>query len=264
MARPQVIGFRLSSEEHARLAAAAQAGGLTTSAWSRRAVLDQLAAAAGTAAAGAPAAVAASAVPLAAATALAAPAVPPAAVTDPDAPAAPAAPPFLAGAATGAAATATAAVAAAAGDPTAAATAAAAAPAAPSPPAAPAAPAAPPSLVPTAGTAAAAAATEPLSRVVGAKLTPSQYFDLEARAKAAGLPLGTYLRRLIAGRPPTARWPLARAAIVQLAKAGTNLNQLVKLAHQGMPLPAELAISIDSVLGEVRRLRRALAAEPRE
>jgi hypothetical protein len=186
--RPQVIAFRLSPEEHSRLAAAAQAGGLTPSVWSRRAVLDQLAGGAGAAG----------------------DVVPPA----------PPAPP------------------------------AAAAAAAPVPPAA------------TAPVSAAAA--EPLSRVVGAKLTPSQYFDLDARAKSAGVTIGTYLRRLIEGRPPAGRWPLARAAILQLSKVGTNLNQLVKLAHQGTPLPGELAAAIDSVLGEVRRLRRALEAEPRE
>ncbi|HVT58670.1 MAG TPA: plasmid mobilization relaxosome protein MobC [Thermoanaerobaculia bacterium] len=179
MTRPQVIAFRVTPDEHSCLAGAAQAGGLTPSAWCRRAVLEQLAGGA----------------------------APPAA-------------------------------------------------AAPSPPAAP---------VSFAGVAAAAAAAaEPLSRVAGAKLTRSQYFDLEARAKGAGMTVGTYLRRLIEGRPPTGRWPLARAAIVQLTKAGTNLNQLVKLAHGGTLLPGELHAAVLSVLAEVRRLRRALLEEPRE
>jgi hypothetical protein len=199
MARPQVIGFRLSPEEHSRLAAAAAASGLTPSVWSRRVVLGQLGKLAGDVGAGAAAGDVAGVRPS------------PAPVA-----------------------------------------------AAPAPPAA----AAPVSFADAA--AAAAAAAEPLSRVVGAKLTPSQYFDLDARAKAAGVTIGTYLRRLIEGRPPTGRWPLARAAILQLAKAGTNLNQLVKLAHQGAPLPRELAAAVEGVLGEVRRLRRALQAEPRE
>jgi Bacterial mobilisation protein (MobC) len=199
MPRPQVIGFRLSPEEHAHLAAAARASGLTPATWSRRAVLDQLAAGSGARGASAGAAAAGDIAPPAAASRAPAAATAPATSAD---------------------------------------TAAAAA--------------------------AAAAATEPLSRVVGAKLTPSQYFDLEVRAKAAGVTIGTYLRRLVAGRPPTGRWPLARAAILQLSKVGTNLNQLVKLAHQGTPLPRELAIAVESVLGEVRGLRRALQAEPRE
>jgi hypothetical protein len=179
MARPQVIGFRLSPEEHSRLAAAAQASGLTLATWSRRAVLDQLAGGAG-------------------------------AAGDVQPPAAAVPAPFAHAAAQ------------------------------------------------------PATSAEPLSRVVGAKLTPSQYFDLEARAKAGGVTIGTYLRRLIEGRPPTGRWPLARAAILQLSKVGTNLNQLVKLAHQGTPLPRELTIAVEGVLGEVRRLRQALQAEPRE
>jgi hypothetical protein len=184
MSRPQVIAFRLSPEEHLHLAAAARAGGLTPSAWCRRAVLERLAGGA-----------------------------------QPAAPAAVAAP----------------------------------VPATPAPTAA------------AAATAAAAGEPEPLSRVVGAKLTPSQYFDLEARAKGAGVTVGTYLRHLVQGQPPTARWPLARAAIVQLAKAGNNLNQLVKLAHTGTLLSRDLYGAVQSVLVEVRSVRRALLhEEPRE
>ena len=108
-----------------------------------------------------------------------------------------------------------------------------------------------------------AVAAEPLSCIVGARLTPSQRFDLEARAKAAGVTVGTYLRHLVRGQPPTARWPLARAAIVQLARVGNNLNQLVKLAHSGAPLSLELYGVVQQVLAEVRRVRRALQVEPR-
>jgi hypothetical protein len=118
--------------------------------------------------------------------------------------------------------------------------------------------------LPAAGVAAGGPAQgEPLSRVVGARLTPSLYFDLETRAKGAGVTVGTYLRHLVRGHPPTARWPLARAAIVQLARVGNNLNQLVKLAHSGSPLPLELHATVLRVLGEVRNLRRALQDEPR-
>jgi hypothetical protein len=182
MPRPQVLAFRLTPDEHSRLAGLAAAAGLSPSAWCRRLVLDQLAAGGGAPRAAAPATT----------------------------------------------------------------TAITAAPAE------------------TAETAGAVAAAEPLSRVVGAKVTPSQYFDLDARAKAAGVTIGTYLRRLIEGRPPAGRWPLARAAILQLSKVGTNLNQLVKLANQGTPLPRELLSAVESVLTEVRRLRRSLQAEPRE
>jgi hypothetical protein len=108
-----------------------------------------------------------------------------------------------------------------------------------------------------------AVAAEPLSCVVGARLTPSQHFDLEARAKAAGVTVGTYLRHLVRGQAPTARWPLARAAIVQLARVGNNLNQLVKLAHSGTPLSPQLYGVVQQVLAEVRRVRRALQVEPR-
>jgi hypothetical protein len=195
MSRPQVIAFRLSPEEHFRLAAAALADGLTPAAWCRRAVLEQLAGSAQPATAAAPASTG-TAVPAPIGAAL------------PPAPAALAA---------------TMPAAAAVCDP-----------------------------------------SEPLSRVAGAKLTPSQYFDLEARAKSAGVTVGTYLRRLIQGQPPTPRWPLARAAIVQLSRVGANLNQLVKLAHQGTPLSRELYAVVVSLLADVRNLRQTLQEEPRE
>jgi Bacterial mobilisation protein (MobC) len=171
MTRTHLVAFRLTPEEHAGVSAAARAGRLAPAAWCRRAVLEQLAAAA-----------------------------PPAAGS-------------LAGVA--------------------------------------------------GGLVTKPAQAEPLSRVVGARLTPSLYFDLETRAKAAGVTVGTYLRHLVRGHPPTARWPLARAAIVQLARVGNNLNQLVKLAHSGSPLPLELHATVLRVLGEVRNLRRALQDEPR-
>jgi hypothetical protein len=183
MTRSHLVAFRLTPEEHARLAAAAQAGRLAPAAWCRRTVVEQLAAAAP-----------ASAGPFAS--------------TAPQLP--------IAGGA-------------AAGGPV----------------------------------AAGPAQVEPLSRVVGARLTPRLYFDLETRAKGAGVTVGTYLRHLVRGHPPTARWPLARAAIVQLARVGNNLNQLVKLAHSGSPLPLELHATVLRVLGEVRSLRKALQDEPR-
>jgi hypothetical protein len=184
MTRSHLVAFRLTPEEHARLAAAARACRFAPAAWCRRTVLEQLAAAA------APASTAP----------LPTPAPQPPVVVD-----------------------------GAAGGPI----------------------------------AAGPAQAEPLSRVVGARLTPSLYFDLEARAKGAGVTVGTYLRHLVRGHPPTARWPLARAAIVQLARVGNNLNQLVKLAHSGSPLPLDLHAAVLRVLGEVRSLRKALHDEPR-
>ncbi len=194
MARSHLVAFRLTPEDHARLAAAARAGRLAPAAWCRRTVLEQLAAAAP---------------PVTVTPAAAAPAsAGPRASTEPQLP--------IAGSV-------------AAGGPV----------------------------------AAGPAQVEPLSRVVGARLTPSLHFDLETRAKGAGVTVGTYLRHLVRGHPPTARWPLARAAIVQLARVGNNLNQLVKLAHSGSPLPLELHATVLRVLGEVRNLRRALQDERR-
>jgi Bacterial mobilisation protein (MobC) len=62
----------------------------------------------------------------------------------------------------------------------------------------------------------------------------------------------------VQGQPPTPRWPLARKAIVELSGVGNNLNQLTKLANQGTPLPADLHAAVQSVLAQVRAVRKAL------
>ena len=49
-----------------------------------------------------------------------------------------------------------------------------------------------------------------------------------------------------------------RPAIAALNRVGNNLNQLTRLANQGMPFPAELAAAVAGVLAEVRRMRDAL------
>jgi hypothetical protein len=49
-----------------------------------------------------------------------------------------------------------------------------------------------------------------------------------------------------------------RPAIAALNRVGNHLNQLTRLANQGMPFPAELAAAVSGVLAEVRRMRDTL------
>ena len=52
-----------------------------------------------------------------------------------------------------------------------------------------------------------------------------------------------------------------RPAIAALNQVGNNLNQLTKLAHQGLAFLEELAPTLARVLAEVRQVRDALLQE---
>jgi len=109
---------------------------------------------------------------------------------------------------------------------------------------------------------AAAAPGDPLVQTVATRLTVAEYEDLRERAKAAGLAVAAFLRQLLRGLPPAPRRPLTRSAIVALNRVGNNLNQLTKLAHGGVLLPADLFAAVRAVHHEVRALREALEGEP--
>jgi hypothetical protein len=99
---------------------------------------------------------------------------------------------------------------------------------------------------------------EPLSAVLGTKVTASQRADLEVRAHAAGLTIAAYLRSLIGGHRPSSTWPLARKAIAELGRVGNNLNQLTKLAHQGRIMVPELLAALTATYALLQRLAAAL------
>ena len=129
------------------------------------------------------------------------------------------------------------------------------------------------------------AAGEALSVVVVTRLKEREAARVRAEAEAAGLSVGAYVRRRLFGRPVASR-VLARSvdtAQVELARVGTNLNQLVRRAHQtaadlergGLPAGAAsgtasggssagatwaaIAAEARSLIGEVRAASRALA-----
>jgi|ERR1044071_1074441 hypothetical protein len=116
---------------------------------------------------------------------------------------------------------------------------------------------APPSLAPP-----ELSATDRLTRTVGTRLTAAQYAALAERAQECGLPVAAYVRRTLLGLTPAARPRRGdvRPAIAALNRIGNNLNQLTKLAHQGMVLSAELASTVARVLAEVRQVRNSLLA----
>ncbi len=98
-----------------------------------------------------------------------------------------------------------------------------------------------------------------LTRPVSTRFSPEQYEEIRERASACGLPVAAYARRAVLGAAPVLRrGSNVRPAIVALNRVGNNLNQLTRLANQGMPFPAEVAAAVSGVLAEVRRMRDTL------
>jgi len=98
-----------------------------------------------------------------------------------------------------------------------------------------------------------------LTRPVATRVSPEQYEEIRERARACGLSVAAYVRLAALGVTPVLRRGSdVRPSIAALNRVGNNLNQLTRLANQGMPFPAELATTIASVLAEVRRMRDAL------
>ena len=109
------------------------------------------------------------------------------------------------------------------------------------------------------------AASEPsptsrLTRTVGTRLTAEQYAALAEWARECGLPVAAYIRRTLLGVTLATRPRRAdvRPAIAALNQVGNNLNQLTKLAHQGLAFLEDLTPTLARVLAEVRRVRDAL------
>ncbi len=99
-----------------------------------------------------------------------------------------------------------------------------------------------------------------LSRTVGTRFTASQYELIEERAKSCGLSVAAYVRTLVRGGTPVARRSEVRSAIVAVNRVGTNLNQLVKLANSGTPMPGALLRAVRAVGAEIDGLRQAFLA----
>lgn len=97
------------------------------------------------------------------------------------------------------------------------------------------------------------------------RVTQAELDAIEARAAAAGLDRSTYARRAALGaRIVALRVPAIHlAAIGQLQRIGNNLNQAVKLVHEGRLSP-EFAPALREVHRLLGELRRALRGEPVE
>jgi hypothetical protein len=98
-----------------------------------------------------------------------------------------------------------------------------------------------------------------LTRPVSTRVSPEQFEQIRERALSCCLSVAAYARLAVLGVTPVLRRGSdVRPAIAALNRVGNNLNQLTRLANQGMPFPADLAAAVSAVLAEVRRMRDSL------
>lgn len=106
--------------------------------------------------------------------------------------------------------------------------------------------------------------------VLGVRLTAAERAQIEAQAARAGLALGSHARRVLLGAEPPrqARRPSVEAAalsaaVAQLGRVGSNLNQLARRANEGrFPAPPELAAGLAEVRAAVALMIEALGRKP--
>lgn len=98
------------------------------------------------------------------------------------------------------------------------------------------------------------------------RLTENERKLLEARAEAAGMTIGAFIRHQCLGQAgPRAmrRPPVKRKALAQLlgllGNSGSNLNQIARALNSDRPIPHD----IDGTLAEVRAAARAVSATMR-
>jgi hypothetical protein len=97
-----------------------------------------------------------------------------------------------------------------------------------------------------------------LTRTAGTRFSEAQFEALRAHARACGLTVTAFMRKLALGVKPIARIPATRSAIVAVNRVGTNLNQLVKLANSGVVLTPELVGVILEVRAEIQAMAKKL------
>jgi hypothetical protein len=85
------------------------------------------------------------------------------------------------------------------------------------------------------------------------RLTPGELAVIRGKARAAGLPVSTYLRQVALGKKVRVRrGQVRRDTVYQLIKVGTNINQLARAANTaGQVVALEL---LEAALQELRRV----------
>jgi hypothetical protein len=94
---------------------------------------------------------------------------------------------------------------------------------------------------------------------IGVRVSPTEYATLREKAAAMAMTPAQWLRSAALSRrlPASPVSPINLAEYGRLTRLSANLNQLVRLAHEG-EVVGELDALLQQVFEEVRRLRQAL------
>lgn len=85
-------------------------------------------------------------------------------------------------------------------------------------------------------------------------LTDSERDEIKARAAALGLPVAAYMRSVVLGvEPPARRAGVDAEAVAALNRAGSNLNQIAKVANGSGTLNAVQIKALGAVLAQVKQ-----------
>lgn len=107
--------------------------------------------------------------------------------------------------------------------------------------------------------------TRPRAYHLGVRLTQDEEAALLARASELGCSLSELARAALLSVPldPRRFPPLNRDSVEQLARLGNNLNQLVKLLHEGRA-PVGIKSALTDLLAKVETLREELHLSAQE
>jgi hypothetical protein len=131
--------------------------------------------------------------------------------------------------------------------------------------------AAPPSTPPASRSGASGSEKRQRGKVISVRVSPDEETALLAKAQAAGLSLGSYLRACALGeagprakRSPPVNALLLAHAVAELNKAGSNLNQIARVVNTaGLFDPRDTSEVLDQVRGAVAEIRTAVGRKER-
>lgn len=98
--------------------------------------------------------------------------------------------------------------------------------------------------------------------MIGFRVTPEEKAEVETAAEEAGLTVGSYVREKILTKcrtrkkhRPTLDRVLLSKTLAQLGKVGANLNQAVKLGHEGHVRNIDKVVSF---IGDLNLLKESI------
>ena len=95
------------------------------------------------------------------------------------------------------------------------------------------------------------------ARLPGPRLTAAELLHVETQAAAAGVGLAEYVRRCVLGRRVDPARPVADdRLLLELNRAGVNLNQIARALNADRPERADLAATLAELRDVLARVVR--------